>query len=68
MDELDKASEQEQAMRDLAIKKASKGIVLKPCGKCLNCGEVLTGDLRWCNADCRDDAQARNEEPAKTDW
>lgn len=26
-------------------------------GYCLSCGAVLCADLRWCDADCRDDWQ-----------
>ena len=69
MDEIDRASDQEQAQRDAAIRNASSfGSVLKPCGKCLNCGDQIGGDLRWCNSDCRNDFEKRNEEPAKLWW
>ena len=32
-----------------------------PVGQCYNCGETLRGDLRWCDADCREDWELRNE-------
>jgi hypothetical protein len=69
MDEFDRASDQEQAMRDAAIKNASTvKSALKPCGKCLNCGEEVASELRFCDADCRDDFELRAEEPARTGW
>ena len=68
-DEIDMASDKEQAMRDAAIKNASMfKSKLKPCGKCLNCGEEVGSELRFCDADCRDDFEFRNEEPARTGW
>lgn len=68
-DEIDRASEQEQALRDAAIRSASTfSNVLKPCGKCLNCGEDVASELRFCDGDCRDDFQYRNEQPARLEW
>jgi hypothetical protein len=68
-DEVDMASDQEQAMRDAAIRNASMFTSShKACGNCLNCGEELKADLRWCNSDCRNDFEHRNEEPARVGW
>lgn len=68
-DELDLASDREQLERDAAIRNASAyRSNLKPCGKCLNCGEEVASELRFCDADCRDDFQSRNEEPARLNW
>lgn len=68
-DELDLASDREQMARDAAIKNASAYTSnLKPCGKCLNCGDEVASELRFCNAYCRDDFQDRHEEPARTGW
>lgn len=68
-DEVDMASDQEQAMRDAAIRNASMFTSSqKVCGKCLNCGEELKADLRWCNSDCREDFEHRNEQPARLEW
>lgn len=30
-------------------------------GKCLNCHTELEPPMRWCDTECRDDWQARNE-------
>jgi hypothetical protein len=68
-DEIDMASDQKQTMRDAAIRNASMFTSShKACGKCLNCGEELKADLRWCNSDCRNDFEHRNEEPARVGW
>ena len=39
---------------------------LPPTGDCYNCGEILEGDRRWCDADCRDeyDRRARRQKSA----
>lgn len=68
MDDFDRASEIEQMARDAAIKKASTYTRIKPCGKCLNCGEEVESDLRWCDAECRTDFEYRNEQPARLEW
>jgi hypothetical protein len=63
MDELDKASEQEQIARDKAIanirNKQPKTLAV---GSCLQCDCVLDGDNRWCSPTCRDDWQKWNPE------
>ncbi|RLV60980.1 hypothetical protein D5018_03825 [Parashewanella curva] len=33
--------------------------LLPATGKCLNCFEPIEGDLRFCDADCRDDHKKR---------
>lgn len=30
-----------------------------PVGQCYNCGEMLRGPARWCDADCRQDWERR---------
>jgi hypothetical protein len=54
----DQASAREQQFTEYAM------IVRRPegppaTGQCLNCGEVLCGTERWCDADCRRDWEAR---------
>ncbi len=29
-------------------------VIPKGDGRCLNCGGAVTGDRRWCGAECRD--------------
>lgn len=36
----------------------------KPCGQCYNCAETVNGDATFCDADCRDDWQARKRAQA----
>lgn len=68
-DEIDIASDREQMARDAAIKNASTfNSGLKACGKCLNCGEEIASELRWCDAECRTDFEYRNEEPSRLWW
>lgn len=54
VDDLDRASEYEQRMRDLAISTArsSRADRLEPIGECYTCGEELGGNRLFCNADC----------------
>jgi hypothetical protein len=55
----------DRAARDLAIAvqaaRQSNGLEVAPCGQCLNCGNVVKPPLRWCDADCLADWQARNK-------
>lgn len=55
MDDADKAEEREQRQREEGIARARSHPSLPPCGACYNCGELLRGDRRWCDADCRTD-------------
>jgi hypothetical protein len=34
---------------------------IKGTGFCLNCGEAIRKDWRWCNAECRDDYEYRSK-------
>ena len=54
----DRASEQEQMARD-ALLTLRKPEGPTPSGHCLNCGEDLPAGVRWCDADCRVDWEAR---------
>ena len=57
-DDIDIASDREQLARDKAIKNIqNKPAAAKSCGVCLECGEALHGDKRWCDNHCRDDWQ-----------
>lgn len=61
-DEIDRAAEQEQVLRDSAIYSARqvRNIILST-GKCLQCDTKVDGDRRWCNSDCRDDWEKINK-------
>lgn len=57
-DDIDIASEREQIARDKQIQHIqNKPPAAKSCGVCLECGEAVQGDLRWCDNYCRDDWQ-----------
>lgn len=62
MDDLDRASEREQQARDSAISSAmNKPPEAIAIGRCLDCDEPLSNDLRWCDANCRDNWQRFNK-------
>lgn len=55
MDDVDLAqTEIEHSLRGyLALATSSQAVA--GTGACLNCGEPLRAELRWCDAGCRDD-------------
>lgn len=62
-DQFDQASDREMLERDIALAEARKSKqVIEPTGVCLECGEPVQGDMRWCCKDCRDDWQRWNPE------
>lgn len=59
-DEADLSSECME--REEEIKKKYRkppGRVVEPTGFCLNCGEPLAPDVRWCDRDCQADWEKR---------
>lgn len=54
-DEFDQIQERMEKEEELRRKYTPKPVTLKSIGKCLYCGTPLTGELRWCDEDCRDD-------------
>lgn len=40
--------------------KARRHMSTKPIGMCLNCGDQVSAQRRWCSNECRDDWQRRN--------
>lgn len=54
-DEFDQIQERMEKEEELRRKYTPKPINIKSIGKCLYCGAPLTGDMRWCDEDCRDD-------------
>lgn len=54
-DELDLIQERMERDEELRKKYTPKPASIKSTGKCLYCGASLTGELRWCDEDCRDD-------------
>lgn len=63
-DPLDVANEATQAAIDRAIsliRKNQEETRLKPRGRCYNCEEKVLGKGLFCDGDCRDDYQYREE-------
>jgi len=62
-DELDRASDYEELERLSAFNKVSKRPLkeAEATGYCLYCGEGLSNNLRWCNAECRDDWEVERQ-------
>lgn len=56
----DMGAAREQQDLELALKQR-KPCGPQPTGYCLSCGEPLCADLRWCDAECRDDWQAQQK-------
>lgn len=59
-DEIDMAQdhiEREEEMRRKYRKAAT--LEAQPVGACLNCGESLKGNERWCDRHCQEDWQKR---------
>lgn len=59
MDISDTATAREEQERARALLQR-KPTGPEPCGQCHNCGETLSGALRFCDPECRDDWEARN--------
>ncbi|MCK9985670.1 MAG: hypothetical protein AzoDbin1_02142 [Azoarcus sp.] len=57
----DLASEREQidTARAIAAARTRAPSEPVPCGRCYNCEEAVVADATFCDADCRDDYQAR---------
>lgn len=54
----DRATQQEELAREACLKlRRPEGPAAT--GYCLNCGEQLEHNHRWCDADCRRDWEAR---------
>jgi len=60
-DIIDQANDNIERDTALAIEAARRPVQAEPvaCGRCYNCEESLPGATCFCDADCRDDWQAR---------
>lgn len=56
-DEADLA--QDHIEKELSRSMARRRPSLVPTGQCFNCGEEVTGQACFCDADCRDDYERR---------
>ena len=62
MDEVDIAERATEALMAARLAQVRERKDEAPhTGHCLNCGEPLPAGRRWCDADCRDEWEARNE-------
>lgn len=59
-DEADRAEEQEEMARQAALI-VRRRVGPRYTGRCLNCGEIIEGPLRWCDAACREDWTKRED-------
>lgn len=62
----DQADDVIQAGLDNAADAARHAGRLPARGRCHNCDALLVGDLRFCDADCRDDWQRREDQRRRT--
>lgn len=62
-DLIDEANETAELFLSNSLRKSQQSARIAPhaIGTCLSCGEFVATDLRWCDADCRDDWQAAQD-------
>jgi hypothetical protein len=64
MDVIDQANERADQFLSHSLATAAKQPQLPPAsGKCFNCDEDVAAGERFCDCDCRDDWQLRNNKP-----
>lgn len=62
MDAADISQQKEELFSRANLYKSKREIVaVKPNGFCLFCGEPVSENRRWCDAECRDDWVTENE-------
>jgi hypothetical protein len=60
-DVVDRANDLVEMTLENCIKKVTaKASIPKGIGICIECGEPVEGERRWCDVDCRDDWQRQN--------
>ena len=64
-DPSDMATHQEQLALAASLIASRKPEGPVATGECLHCGETLPGDMRWCDASCRDSYQAEQAARAR---
>ena len=62
-DIIDMANDKADALLDALLTEAryQSTLMVQACGVCLNCGEPLEGEARFCSPECRDDYQRREK-------
>lgn len=60
-DEADRGNEAAELFLDAAMKNRKQAVIPAGIGMCLNCGEDVEGENRWCDNDCRQDWEKRNK-------
>lgn len=58
-DTSDRATQRELEICADALREVRRFPALPYTGRCHNCGEVTGNDMRFCDADCRDDFERR---------
>lgn len=59
-DIIDNANDAAELFLDVAKKNRQPPQEIHGVGFCLNCGDAVEGDARWCGIGCRDDWQRAN--------
>lgn len=54
-DDIDKTQERLEIEEMIRRKYANEEISTKGTGQCLNCGDSISKDRRWCSKECADD-------------
>jgi len=67
MDDIDRAQERDQLLRDIALIEANhhRPPPTPPIGRCYNCESSVPPGVRFCDLDCRDDYDARKRAEAR---
>lgn len=60
-DDVDRATELQETQLKIALGKQSKKKRLNAVGRCFNCNEVVGQDALFCDSDCREDYEKRQQ-------
>lgn len=60
-DEIDRTQERLELEEQIKRQYQPVNVEIKGTGRCLNCGEPISTDVRWCDSHCRDDFEHRNK-------
>lgn len=60
-DDIDRTQERLEIEEMLRRKYASEETSIQGTGQCLNCGDSISKDRRWCNKECADDWEYYNK-------
>ena len=58
-DEIDRTQDRLELEEQIKRQYRNTDAPIKGTGFCLNCGEAIRKDMRWCDSHCRDDFEHR---------